>query len=56
MFKFRDACKLPCLFFGNVEIEVAGSVLFTTPIKTGLLKFGIENDGFTPQKHFQNFL
>ena len=55
IFKFRDACKLPCLFFGNVEIEVTGSVLFTTPIKTGLLKFGIENDGFTPKKAFSKF-
>lgn len=55
MFKFKDACKLPYLFFGNVEIEVAGSVLFTTPIKTGLLRFEIENDGFTPKKAFSKF-
>ena len=55
MFKFKDAYKLPCLFFGHVEMEVHGSVLFTVPIRTGIFRFGIENDGFAPRKARSKF-
>lgn len=51
MLRFKDACRFPCLFFGNVEFgPLSGEVRFDTPIKAGLFRWGVEYDGFTPSK------
>lgn len=51
MLSFRDACRFPCLFFGNVEFgHLLGEVRFVTPVKYGLFRWGVEYDGFTSIK------
>lgn len=49
--RFKDACRFPCLFFGNVEFgHLSGEVRFTVPIKFGLFRYGVESDGYAPSR------
>lgn len=45
MLPFRDAKKLPVLFYGNVLISgLHGRIIFNQPVKRGIVRIGVNNE------------
>lgn len=44
---FKDACKFPILVFGRLALSCdAGEIIINSPIKTGMIYFGVNIAGF----------
>lgn len=56
MLPLKEALKLPFLFFGKVDFgPLSGSIVISSPVRMGIFRWGMVNDGFAPSKMFSQF-